>query len=164
MQRKWERSAGGRDRDERARDSENGQRGQNGRGVINEGRVQDGWMRGGAKREKECEAAVYLPNKLDRISSIIKERDGENTDTHTHRCTKASLCLAHNTHPPSLTHLQINTLTYDSEVLNPRLSARQLSPRSAACEPATCAKAPNRPVDLRLVSDSPQPLAGAHAT
>lgn len=119
---------------------------------------------GERKREEECEAAVYLPNKLDRISSIIKERDGENTHTDTHRCTKASLCLAHNTHPPSLTHLQINMLTYDSEVLNPRLSACQLSPRSAACELAPCVKAPNRRVALRLVSDSPQPLAGVHAT
>lgn len=53
LQRKWERSAGGRDRDERARDRENGQRGQNGRGVINEGRVQDGWMRGERERERE---------------------------------------------------------------------------------------------------------------
>lgn len=39
LQRKWERSAGGRDRVER----ESGQRGQDGKGVINEGRVAR-WM------------------------------------------------------------------------------------------------------------------------
>lgn len=111
---KWERSAGGRDRDEkRARDGENGQRGQNGRGVINEGRVQDGWMgererkREGTREREECEAAVYLPNKLDRISSIIKERDGENTHTRTHTRTRTQkhLCVWHPTH----THLLSRT-------------------------------------------------------
>lgn len=52
----------------------------------------DGWLgRGrdgaceGMRGETECEAAVYLPNKLDRISSIIKEeREMGKTQTYTH--------------------------------------------------------------------------------
>lgn len=55
---------------------------------------------------------MYLPNKLDRISSIIKERERDGENTHTHRCTKEFLI----THPPSLTHLQITVLTHTSEV------------------------------------------------
>lgn len=57
------------------------------------------------RRERVCEAAVYLPNKLDRISSIIKQRDGENRHTHTHTCTSIFQCLCH-------THLQINILAH----------------------------------------------------
>lgn len=87
----------------------------------------------GKRQREECEAAVYLPNKLDRISSIIKERDGENTDAHTHTHThtqmhkRISHHLTHITHPPSLTHLQINMLTHSSEVSHTYVSACQLS-------------------------------------
>lgn len=116
----------------------------------------------GGERKRERRSVKLLCTSLTSWteSAQLLKREMGKTDTH----TKASLCLAHNAHPPSLTHLQINLLTYNSEVLNPRLSAPQLSPRSAACELATCVKAPDRRVDLRLVSDSPQPLAGAHAT
>lgn len=66
------------------------------------GEWQDGWtggVRDGGDEsvcvcvcESECEAAVYLPNKLDRISSIIKEeREMGKTQTHTHAYTKAPL-------------------------------------------------------------------------
>lgn len=87
----------------RERERENGQRGQDGKGVINEGRVAR-WMdeKGKRWREKECEAAVYLPNKLDRISSIIKERDGENTDADTHAHTLMHKRISH--HPTHITH------------------------------------------------------------
>lgn len=66
------------------------------------------------KRETECEAAVYLPNKLDRISSIIKEeREMGKTQTYTHTRTKASLGVWHTTHTlPSLTHIQTHMHTY----------------------------------------------------
>lgn len=86
-------------------------------------------------------------------SAQLLKREMGKTQIHTHTDAQNN-----NTHPSSLTHLQINMLTYDSEVLNPSVSASGIT---ALCELATCVKAPNRHVDLRLVSDSPQPLGRA---
>lgn len=79
----------------------------------------DGWprrRRDGAcermRRETECEAAVYLPNKLDRISSIIKEeREMGKTQTYTH--IQKHLPVSGTQHA-SFTHtyLQIDTLAH----------------------------------------------------
>lgn len=51
-----------------------------------EGRI-DRRRRDEKERKTECEAAVYLPNKLDRISSIIKE-EREMGKTRRHRRTR----------------------------------------------------------------------------
>lgn len=81
----------------------------------------DGWLRrerDGAcermRRETECEAAVYLPNKLDRISSIIKEeREMGETQMYTHTQKHLS---ASGTQHTSFTHMhtypQINILAH----------------------------------------------------
>lgn len=79
----------------------------------------DGWLRRGRdgvrermRRETECEAAVYLPNKLDRISSIIKEeREMGKTQTYTH--TQKHLSVSGTQHA-SFTHtyLQIDILAH----------------------------------------------------
>lgn len=94
LQRKRERRAGG--KGPRVGGEEGrGRRGQERKGVMNEGRAarwrdESGGMEGWSEREdekerkRECEAAVYLPNKLDRISSIIKEeRETAKTRRHT---------------------------------------------------------------------------------
>lgn len=84
----------------------------------------DGWLRRGRdgacermRRETECEAAVYLPNKLDRISSIIKEeREMGKTQTYTH--IQRHLCVSGTQHA-SFTHtyLQIDILAHVQCVL-----------------------------------------------
>lgn len=61
-------------------------KGERQRWKYGEGRI-DRRRRDEKERKTECEAAVYLPNKLDRISSIIKE-EREMGKTRRHRRTR----------------------------------------------------------------------------
>ena len=171
------RSAGGRESRET---EENGQRGQDAKGVINEGSVTR-WMdeEGKRRREKECEAAVYLPNKLDRISSIIKERDGENTlshtHTHTHKSRRARTCTHTHTHTHTHTDAQKNfsssgtdhTPSFSHTPANQHAST-QLCGSVRACVGVSVVSARGELLScvrisqshLQLVGESPRPLQG----
>ena len=151
------RSAGGRESRET---EENGQRGQDAKGVINEGSVTR-WMdeEGKRRREKECEAAVYLPNKLDRISSIIKERDGENTLSHTHTHTDAqkNFSSSGTDHTPSFSHTPANQHA-STQLCGSVRACVGVSVVSARGELLSCVRISQS--HLQLVGESPRPLQG----
>ena len=149
------------------------------KGEWQDGRMRrEGWIVRGDEKERktECEAAVYLPNKLDRISSIIKEeREMGKTRRHADvHAEKASLSVWHtthtrhlftHTHKPTVPDLHRSTYLHTHCTTDFRVSSHMCVTVICVCSGVRvcvhmclglCVENSESEDKQRLVSDSPQ--------